>query len=58
MGTKNNPGILPRTLDVIFNSIDDYMSESKVKKKNTYTRSSSPPFFSKRRSNLGETMYA
>ncbi|KAI9263541.1 kinesin motor domain-containing protein [Helicostylum pulchrum] len=31
MGTKNNPGILPRTLDVIFNSIDDYMSESKVK---------------------------
>ncbi|KAI8087301.1 kinesin motor domain-containing protein [Thamnidium elegans] len=31
MGTKSNPGILPRTLDVIFNSIDDYMSESKVK---------------------------
>lgn len=31
MGTKNNPGILPRTLDVIFNSIDEYMSESKVK---------------------------
>lgn len=30
MGTKKNPGLLPRTLDVIFNSIDDYKSESKV----------------------------
>lgn len=31
MGTKQNPGILPRTLDVIFNSIEDYKSDSKVK---------------------------
>jgi hypothetical protein len=31
MGTQQNPGILPRTLDVIFNSIQDYKSDSKVK---------------------------
>ncbi|KAI8144057.1 kinesin motor domain-containing protein [Fennellomyces sp. T-0311] len=31
MGTKQDPGILPRTLDVIFNSVDGYISESKLK---------------------------
>jgi hypothetical protein len=31
MGTKKNPGLLPRTLDVIFNSVHDYISETKVK---------------------------
>lgn len=30
MGTKKNPGLLPRTLDVIFNSIDENKSETKV----------------------------
>lgn len=45
MGTKNNPGILPRTLDVIFNSIDDYMSESKVKYIYIYEDASLPLFF-------------
>ncbi|KAG1056620.1 hypothetical protein G6F43_001499 [Rhizopus delemar] len=30
-GTRKQPGLLPRTLDVIFNSIDGYMSDSKVK---------------------------
>ncbi|KAI9484744.1 kinesin motor domain-containing protein [Zychaea mexicana] len=29
MGTKKERGILPRTLDVIFNSVDGYISESK-----------------------------
>lgn len=31
MGTKKDPGLLPRTLDVIFNSVHNYMSDSKVK---------------------------
>ena len=31
MGTKKQPGLLPRTLDVIFNSIDGFLSDSKVK---------------------------
>lgn len=31
MGTKQNPGILPRTLDVIFNSIEDYTSDTNVR---------------------------
>lgn len=31
MGTKQNPGILPRTLDVIFNSIEDYKSETQLR---------------------------
>ncbi|KAI9485564.1 MAG: kinesin motor domain-containing protein [Benjaminiella poitrasii] len=31
MGTRQQPGLLPRTLDVIFNSIDDYKSEAKLK---------------------------
>ncbi|CAO3631310.1 unnamed protein product [Mucor hiemalis] len=31
MGTKKNPGLLPRALDVIFNSTHNYMSDSKVK---------------------------
>ncbi|KAL9556417.1 hypothetical protein PS6_002337 [Mucor atramentarius] len=31
MGTKQNPGLLPRTLDVIFNSIEDYKSETRVR---------------------------
>lgn len=31
MGTKQNPGILPRTLDVIFNSIEDYKSNTQVR---------------------------
>lgn len=30
MGTKKNPGLLPRALDVIFNSTHNYMSDSKV----------------------------
>jgi hypothetical protein len=30
MGTRTNPGLLPRTLDVLFNSIKDYTSDSKV----------------------------
>ncbi|KAK4511889.1 uncharacterized protein ATC70_003888 [Mucor velutinosus] len=31
MGTKQNPGILPRTLDVIFNSIEDFKSETRLR---------------------------
>ncbi|KAG2225957.1 hypothetical protein INT45_006653 [Circinella minor] len=31
MGTKQERGILPRTLDVIFNSVEGYISESKLK---------------------------
>lgn len=31
MGTRTNTGLLPRTLDVLFNSIKDYTSDSKVK---------------------------
>lgn len=30
-GTRKQPGLLPRTLDVIFQSIEGYKSESKVK---------------------------
>ncbi|ORZ10767.1 kinesin motor domain-domain-containing protein [Absidia repens] len=30
MGTRTDTGLLPRTLDVIFNSIKDYTSDSKV----------------------------
>lgn len=31
IGTKKNPGLLPRTLDVIFNSVHNFISETKVK---------------------------
>ncbi|OBZ85861.1 Kinesin-like protein KIF23 [Choanephora cucurbitarum] len=31
MGTQDHPGLLPRTLDVLFNSIDNYKSEAQVK---------------------------
>ncbi|KAI8086374.1 kinesin motor domain-containing protein, partial [Halteromyces radiatus] len=31
MGTRQDTGLLPRTLDVLFNSIKDYTSDSKVK---------------------------
>lgn len=30
-GTREDPGLLPRTLDVIFNSIDEYKSDAKLK---------------------------
>lgn len=30
-GTQQKPGLLPRTLDVIFNSIDDYKSDAQLK---------------------------
>ncbi|KAI8640459.1 kinesin motor domain-containing protein [Parasitella parasitica] len=31
MGTRQNPGLLPRTLDVIFNSIEDFKSDTQVR---------------------------
>ncbi|KAG0179303.1 hypothetical protein DFQ29_002276 [Apophysomyces sp. BC1021] len=31
MGTKEDPGLLPRTLDVIFNSIEGFVSDSMLK---------------------------
>lgn len=30
-GTEDNTGILPRTLDVIFNSVQGFLSDSKVR---------------------------
>lgn len=30
MGTKEDTGLLPRTLDVIFNSVKGYVNDSKV----------------------------
>ncbi|CEP14221.1 hypothetical protein [Parasitella parasitica] len=31
MGTRQNPGLLPRTLDVIFNSIEEFKSDTQVR---------------------------
>jgi hypothetical protein len=31
MGTKQEPGLLPRTLDVVFNSTEGYLSDAKLK---------------------------